>query len=345
MRRSVAMPCNIVTSRSHASVISMNDISATQQKSHDFRGSNHSRNARRVGVVLMFSFAMMVGEIAAGQIYGSMALLADGWHMATHLAALGISLLAYMFAERQATNDHFSFGTGKFGDLGAYTSAVVLAIVALGIGYEAINRFFNPTPIQYAEAMAVAALGLVVNIIAAFLLQEDHGHSHDHGHAHGHGHDHAQSHAHAHDHGDHHKDLNLKSAYVHMLADAATSVLAMLAIGCGWFLGWVIFDPIVGLVGAVVILRWAYLLMKSAGATLLDAQPNIALTEAIRAEIEAMGDKVTDLHIWRVGPGHLAGIVSIATSEARDADFYRAALTGIAKLSHLTIEVEVRPGM
>nr|WP_298688822.1 CDF family Co(II)/Ni(II) efflux transporter DmeF [uncultured Dongia sp.] len=314
-------------------------------KSHDFRGSNHARNARRVRIVLLFSFAMMVGEIAAGHFYGSMALLADGWHMATHLAALGISLLAYTFAERQATNDHFSFGTGKFGDLGAYTSAVVLAIVALGIGYEAIDRFFNPTPIQYVEAMAVAALGLLVNIVAALLLQEDHGHGHDHGHSHSHAdHDHAAHDHAAHDHGDHHKDLNLKSAYVHMLADAATSVLAMAAIGCGWAFGWAFLDPVIGLVGAVVILRWAYLLMKSAGATLLDAQPNIALTEAIRAEIEALGDHVTDLHVWRVGPGHLAGIVSIATTESRDVDFYRAALTGVAKLSHLTIEVEVRPG-
>jgi cation diffusion facilitator family transporter len=321
----------------------MSEIATATQKSHDFRGSNHARNARRVRIVLLFSFAMMVGEIAAGHFYGSMALLADGWHMATHLAALGISLLAYTFAERQATNDHFSFGTGKFGDLGAYTSAVVLAIVAFGIGYEAIDRFFNPTPIQYVEAMAVAALGLIVNIIAALLLQEDHGHSHA-GHDHG-GHDHA-AHDHAsRDHGDHHKDLNLKSAYVHMLADAATSVLAMAAIGCAWAFGWVFLDPVIGLVGAIVILRWAYSLMKSAGATLLDAQPNIALTEAIRSEVEALGDRVTDLHVWRVGPGHLAGIVSIATTEPRDVDFYRAALTGVAKLSHLTIEVEVRPGV
>ena len=193
------------------------------------------------------------------------------------------------------------------------------------------------------EAMAVAALGLTVNIVAALLLQEDHGHDH-HGHGHDQGHAHAHDHTHAHDHGhDHHKDLNLRSAYVHMLADAATSVLAMAAIGCGWMFGWAFLDPVIGLVGAAVILRWAYLLMKSSGATLLDAQPNIALTEAIRAEIEALGDRVTDLHVWRVGPGHLAGIVSIATTESRDVDFYRAALTGVAQLSHLTIEVEVRP--
>ncbi|WP_303976483.1 CDF family Co(II)/Ni(II) efflux transporter DmeF [Dongia mobilis] len=321
----------------------MNETLNATQKSHDFRGASHARNARRVRIVLLFSCAMMVGEIAAGHFYGSMALLADGWHMATHLAALGISLLAYTFAERQASNARFSFGTGKFGDLGAYTSAVVLAIVALGIGYEAVDRFLNPTSIRYAEAMAVAALGLTVNIVAALLLQEDHGHDH-HGHGHDQGHAHAHDHTHAHDHGhDHHKDLNLRSAYVHMLADAATSVLAMAAIGCGWMFGWAFLDPVIGLVGAAVILRWAYLLMKSSGATLLDAQPNIALTEAIRAEIEALGDRVTDLHVWRVGPGHLAGIVSIATTESRDVDFYRAALTGVAQLSHLTIEVEVRP--
>ncbi|MBI2253021.1 MAG: CDF family Co(II)/Ni(II) efflux transporter DmeF [Proteobacteria bacterium] len=311
---------------------------SSTHKTHDFRGQNHARNARRVRIVLIFSFAMMVGEIAAGQIFGSMALLADGWHMATHLAALGISLLAYSFAASHAENARFTFGTGKFGDLGAYTSAVVLAIVALGIGYEAIDRFVNPAPIQYAEAMGVAALGLIVNIVAALLLQEDHGH--DHGHAHSHD---THSHDHGHDHsGEHHKDLNLKSAYVHMLADAATSVLAMAAIGAGWWLGWTVFDPIVGLVGAVVILRWVYGLMKSAGAVLLDVQPNVDLTDAIRAEIEALGDDVTDLHVWRVGPGHLAGIVSIATAEPRNVDFYRAALTGVAKLSHLTIEVEVK---
>lgn len=315
-------------------------------KSHDFRGRDHARNARRVKIVLGFSFAMMVGEIAAGHFFGSMALLADGWHMATHLAALGISLAAYIFAESHAENARFSFGTGKFGDLGAYTSAVVLAIVALGIGYEAIDRFFNPTPMQYAEAMGVAALGLVVNIVAALLLQDDHGHGHDHGHDHGnaHHHDHGHhdhGHDHDHDHG-HHKDLNLKSAYVHMLADAATSVLAMLAIGCAWAFGWQMLDAVVGLVGAIVILRWAYGLMRSAGAVLLDVEPNVALTDAIRAEIEALGDAVTDLHVWRVGPGHLAGIVSIATAEPRTVDFYRAALTGIAKLSHLTIEVEVK---
>ncbi|WP_374314454.1 CDF family Co(II)/Ni(II) efflux transporter DmeF [Dongia sp.] len=321
----------------------MTDTANTTHKSHDFRGRNHARNARRVRIVLLFSFAMMVGEIAAGQIFGSMALLADGWHMATHLAALGISLLAYTFAERQAENARFTFGTGKFGDLGAYTSAVVLAMVALGIGYEAVDRFFNPAPIQYAEAMGVAALGLIVNIVAALLLQEDHGHSHhghDH-HDHGHDHDHDHDHGHAHG-GDHHKDLNLKSAYVHMLADAATSVLAMAAIGLGWWLGWTVFDPIVGLVGAIVILRWAYTLMKSSGAMLLDVQPNVELTEAIRAEIEALGDEVTDLHVWRVGPGHLAGIVSVATDQQRGVEFYRAALTGVAKLSHLTIEVEVK---
>jgi cation diffusion facilitator family transporter len=318
-----------------------------RHKNHDFRGRDHARNAGRVKLVLAFSAVMMVGEIVAGHLFGSMALLADGWHMATHLAALGISLAAYVLAERQSANDHFSFGTGKFGDLGAYTSAVVLAIVALGIAWESIDRFFNPTAIRYAEAMGVAMLGLVVNAVAAILLhQPGHGHGHDHhGHDH-HGHDHhGHSHHghddHAHGHGHDHQDLNLTSAYVHMLADAATSVAAILAIGLAWAFGWVGLDPFIGMVGAIVILRWAYLLMRSAGATLLDAQPNIELTQAIRAEVEALGDRVTDLHVWRVGPGHLAGIVSIVTSQPRNVDFYRAALTGIAKLSHLTIEVEV----
>ncbi|MBL8709488.1 MAG: CDF family Co(II)/Ni(II) efflux transporter DmeF, partial [Rhodospirillaceae bacterium] len=252
----------------------------------------------------------------------------------------GISLIAYVFAERQAENERFSFGTGKFGDLGAYTSAVVLAIVALGIAWESVDRYFNPTAIAYQEAMAVAVLGLVVNAVAALLLMEDH--HHDHGHDHPHGHDHGHSHSHVHSAGhDHHQDLNLRSAYVHMLADAATSVMAIAAIGLAWAFGWVGLDPVIGIVGAAVILRWAYLLMRSSGATLLDAQPSAELTNAIRAEVEALGDQVTDLHVWRVGPGHLAGIVSIVTRQPRNVDFYRAALTGVAKLSHLTIEVEV----
>lgn len=323
----------------------MSEISAGRHKNHDFRGRHHARNAGRVKIVLAFSAVMMAGEIVAGHVFGSMALLADGWHMATHLAALGISLIAYVLAERQADNDHFSFGTGKFGDLGAYTSAVVLAMVALGIAWESIDRFFNPQVIAYREAMAVAVLGLVVNAVAAVLLMEHHGH--EHGHHHGHGHDHGHTHDpdhrhdHAHDHGHHHQDLNLKSAYVHMLADAATSVMAIAAIGLAWAFGWVGLDPVIGIVGALVILRWAYLLMRSSGATLLDAQPSAELTNAIRDEVEALGDRVTDLHVWRVGPGHLAGIVSIVTVKERNVEFYRAVLTGVAKLSHLTIEVEV----
>jgi cation diffusion facilitator family transporter len=317
----------------------MNETMIGQHKNHDFRGRHHARNAGRVKIVLAFSAVMMVGEIVAGHLFGSMALLADGWHMATHLAALGISLIAYIFAERQAENDRFSFGTGKFGDLGAYTSAVVLAIVAIGIAWESIDRFFNPTAIAYQEAMGVAVLGLIVNAVAALLLMEDHQHGHGHVHAHDH-----EEHEHGHGHeepGHHHQDLNLKSAYVHMLADAATSVMAIAAIGLAWAFGWIGLDPVIGIVGAIVILRWAYLLMRSSGATLLDAQPSAELTNAIRAEVEALGDRVTDLHVWRVGPGHLAGIVSITTTQPRNVDFYRAALTGIAKLSHLTIEVEV----
>lgn len=314
----------------------MTENDLNQTKNHDFRGRHHARNAGRVKLVLAISALMMVGEIAAGHVFGSMALLADGWHMATHLAALGISSAAYVFADRQAGNDRFSFGTGKFGDLGAYTSAVVLAIVALFIAWESIDRFFNPAPIAYREAMAVAVLGLVVNAVAALLLREEpHHHAHDH-HGDGpHGHDHHR-HRQA-----HHQDLNLASAHIHMLADAATSVGAILAIGFAWAFGWIGLDPLIGLVGAAVILRWAYLLMRASGATLLDVQPNGEITAAIRAEIEALGDRVTDLHVWRVGPGHLAGIVSIVTAKSRDVDFYRAALTGIANLSHLTIEVEV----
>jgi cation diffusion facilitator family transporter len=292
---------------------------------HAFLGVNHARHARRVQWALALTGVMMVGEIAAGYAFGSMALLADGWHMATHLAALGISALAYVFARRHAGNRRFSFGTGKFGDLGAYTSALLLGLVAIGIAVESVERLMAPVVIRYPEALAVAVLGLLVNIAAALLLKEDHAHWRaPDGSAH--------AHSHAHDH-------NLRSAYMHMLADAATSVLAILGIGLAWGLGWVGLDPIIGIVGAIVILRWAYQLIRSAGAVLLDAVPSGPLTADLRAEVEELGDRLADLHVWRVGPGHLAAIVSIVTEEDRDAAFYRQRLLSVTRLSHVTIEV------
>ena len=208
---------------------------------HVFLGAKHARNERRTWFVVVLTAIMMVGEIVAGTLFGSMALLADGWHMATHAAALGIAALAYLFARRQARNAHFTFGTGKFGDLAAFASAVILGIVAIQIAFESVERLVNPVTIAYREAIAVAVLGLVVNLVSAFLLREEHDHDHHHGHTHGH------DHAHAH----HHHDNNLRAAYVHVIADAATSVLAIAALVTAAYLQWTWADPIVGIVGAM----------------------------------------------------------------------------------------------
>jgi cation diffusion facilitator family transporter len=196
---------------------------------HVFLGSRHDRHERRTWFVVALTAAMMVGEIVVGWLSGSMALLADGWHMATHAAALGIAALAYLFARRQAGNSHFTFGTGKFGDLAAFSSAIILTMIAVQIAYESVVRLLHPVPIAYGEAIAVAALGLVVNIVSAWLLRDDH----DHHHGHGHDHDHLQSHSHRHD------DNNLRAAYVHVMADAATSILAIAALLVAMYAQWV----------------------------------------------------------------------------------------------------------
>lgn len=309
---------------------------------HVFLGQTHERNERRTWFVVALTVAMMIGEITAGSFFGSMALLADGWHMGTHAAALGIAGLAYLFARRQAGNTQFSFGTGKFGDLAAFSSALILGIIALQIAYESMLRLITPVPITYVEAIAVATLGLIVNLVSAFLLRDSHDHHHGHSHAHDHhdhDHDHDDGH-HDHDHGGHHRDNNFRAAYVHVLADAATSVLAIAALVTGMYTGWSWADPAVGLVGSVVIASWAYTLIRDAGSVLLDVRFDQRMEGTIRARLEAGDDRVTDLHVWQVGPGHCAAVISLISDAPLQPAIYKQRLHDIKGLSHVTVEVE-----
>lgn len=316
-------------------------MSATH--SHVFLGADHDRNTRRVWLVIGLTAAMMVAEIVAGTIYGSMALVADGWHMATHAGAMLIAALAYGFARREARNPRFTFGTGKVGDLAAFASAIALALIALLIGWESAVRIFNPVEIGFEVAIIVAVIGLVVNLASAFLLKDDHGHHHGHSHAHhDHGHDHHDhDHPHPHPHGHGGRDNNLRAAYLHVLADALTSVLAIVALVSGSLLGWSWTDPVMGVVGALVIARWSWGLIRDSGRVLLDYVPS---SEDLPAEIrEAMtkpGDEITDLHVWQVGPGHHAAIVAVKSAEPQPPESYRARLSHIHELSHVTVEVQ-----
>jgi cation diffusion facilitator family transporter len=297
---------------------------------HVFLGSRHDRHERRTWFVVALTATMMVGEIVVGWLSGSMALLADGWHMATHAAALGIAALAYLFARRQAGNSHFTFGTGKFGDLAAFSSAIILSMIAVQIAYESAVRLLHPVPIAYGEAIAVAALGLVVNIVSAWLLRDDHDHHH------GHGHDHDQAHSRSH----HHHDNNLRAAYVHVMADAVTSILAITALLVAMYAQWVWADPAVGIIGSLVIASWAYGLLRASGAVLLDVNADKNLEMVIRDRLETKGDRVTDLHLWQVGPGHRAAVISVVSDHPLPPATYKRRLDGLRGLSHVTIEVE-----
>jgi cation diffusion facilitator family transporter len=289
-----------------------------------FLGASHEENARRTLWVVALTVVMMVGEIAAGYVTGSMALLADGFHMATHAGALGIAAAAYAYAKRHATSTRFSFGTGKVGDLGGFASALILGLVSLGIGVESLIRLFEPTQVQFGTATLIAIVGLVVNIVSALLLSG--GHGHHHGHDHGHSH-----HAHGH-------DNNLRSAYVHVLADALTSVLAIAALLAGRYLGWVWLDPAMGIVGSVVIARWAWTLMRETAGVLLDRTDD-HVAEEIRELVEQPGDAtITDLHVWQVGPEARAAIVSVVGRAGVDAQVIRERLAEVHEVSHLTVE-------
>lgn len=338
---------------------------------HVFLGQDHRRNERRVWWVIALTAGMMVVEIIAGNLYGSMALVADGWHMSTHAGAMLITALAYGYARRQARNPRFTFGTGKLGELAGFASAIVLALIAMLIGWDSLARLVDPVPIRFDEAIAIAAAGLLVNLVSAWLLRDDHGHAHGHGghapeqvrhdhhgHDHGHDHDHDHEHRHAHEddpdhahgHGAAHgrprrtHDNNLRSAYVHVLADALTSVLAIAALLAGRSYGWLWADPAMGVVGALVIARWSWGLIRDAGTVLLDATPQSGrMRRDIEQALDAGDGEIADLHVWQVGPGHYAAIVSLVTRHPRDSAFYKAKLAHIAGLSHLTVETQACP--
>jgi cation diffusion facilitator family transporter len=401
--------------------------------SHVFLGEGHEKSERRTWAVIWLCAAMMALEIVGGWLFGSIALIADGLHMSTHAGALLLAALAYTFARRYADDPRFTFGTGKLGDLAGFTSAIILAMIALLIGYEAVSRLFAPVPIHFAQAIPIAFLGLAVNVASAWILSGGHaGHGHSHGHAHGHGlahsgHDHdepkriatregavvldvfedgvpprfrlrtessaaltapavsvetvrpdgarqafafvdrgeflesideiPEPHAfianvtingetrtavfEEHDHADGAaaRDNNMRAAIVHVLADATVSVLVIVGLTLAWLFGWLWMDPAVGFVGALVIASWSVALIRDTGAVLLDMNPDRAMAENLRRAIEGDGDRVADLHLWRLGPGHLGAVVSVVTPTQRCEADYRAKLARFPSLSHLTIEV------
>jgi cation diffusion facilitator family transporter len=402
---------------------------------HVFLGEGHESSERKTWAVIWLCGIMMAAEIIGGVVFGSIALVADGMHMSTHAGALLLAALAYSYARKHANNPAFSFGTGKLGDLAGFTSAIVLAMIALLIGYESVGRIFAPVPIHFAEAIPIACLGLAVNVASAWLLSgghHDHGHSHSHSHDHAHhGHDHDEQHEiataggvvrlevfetgqpprfrvraitgaaltaqalsietlrsdgtrqrfamadkggflesideipephafiatlridgqeyrsvfeeHEHAHGSASRDNNMRAAVIHVMADAAVSVLVIAGLLLARAFGWLWMDPLAGIIGACVIASWSYGLIRDTGAILLDMNPDKGMASRLREDIEADGDKLADLHLWRLGPGHLGAIVSVVTGKERDADYYRARLARFKSLSHLTIEVARRP--
>ena len=404
---------------------------------HVFLGEDHEKAERRTWAVIILCSVMMIAEIIGGALFGSLALIADGLHMSTHAGALLLAALAYTYARKYANDRNFTFGTGKFGDLAAYSSAIVLAMIALLIAYEAVSRLLNPVPISFNEAIPIAVLGLAVNVASAWLLASGHHHAHGHGHSHGHGHDHDhgeeprrielgtgavdievfedkvpprfrvsadlavlagvsdvsietirpdgsrqlftfedrdgflesrdeipephaflakvrlvqkgqqheqelefEEHDHEAAHGVHHRDNNMRAAVIHVMADAAVSVLVIAGLLMARAFGWLWMDPLAGFIGALVIANWSVGLLRDTGGILLDRTPDPRMAEKVRLVIESEGDRVTDLHLWRLGPGHLGAIVSVATSGAREAAHYRQRLAKFADLSHVTVEVQ-----
>jgi cation diffusion facilitator family transporter len=276
------------------------------------------RNTMRV---ILLTFSMMAIEVAAGLLFGSMALLADGWHMGTHAGALGITAFAYRFARRNADNPDYSFGTGKVGVLGGFTSAVVLLMIALFMGFESVQRILSPVPIQFNAAIGVAVLGLLVNVASAFILQGG-----------------------EHDHQDDHHDHNLRAAYLHVIADAMTSVLAIIALTTGKYFGWTWMDPIMGIVGSLVIAKWSYGLLRDTSSILLDRVADKETVAAIKSAIEADADnRVADIHVWIVGSHQMSAIISIVTHFPQEPQYYKKLLSGFQNLAHLTVEIQRSP--
>ncbi len=364
---------------------------APWQHSHDF-AADHSNAERGTTRVMWLAAAMMVVEVAAGMFYGSMALLADGWHMATHVAAFGIAVFAYRYARRHADNPRFTLGTGKVGVLGGFASAVALLVVAAMLGIESAGRIIEPRPIAFTESLIVAALGLVVNLVSGLMLQGHHDHGHvqeggrGHGHEHGFGHGlgHAEDHVHGHDdghdhghgHGDDHDhdhahgpaspsghghatdqaatrrtgiaqshDHNLRAAYLHVLADALTSLLAIVALLAGRFFGWLWLDTAIGILGAIVIARWAWALLRETSDILLDASADEDTRDKIRERIESGSDaRVADLHVWYLGPQRLSAAVSVVTHDGHGPEHYKGLLRDLPHLAHVMVEVNVCDG-
>jgi cation diffusion facilitator family transporter len=310
---------------------------------HTFLGQHHGTHERRTWSVVGLTAFMMVAEIVGGTLFGSIALVADGWHMATHVAALAIAGLAYLFARRHAANARFSLGTGKFGELAAFSSAIILGMIAFGVAYESVLRLGNPVTIHFQEAIPIAVLGLCINLASAWLLRDEHDHTHGHGRNHDHAHhDHDHDHEH-HGHAVRQHDINLRAAYVHVLADALISILAIAGLSAAWAFGWNFMDPLVGLIGAIVIASWSLSLLRAAGGVLLDTVPDLGLEQRIRALMERDGDRVCDLHVWQVGPGHLAVMASVVSEAPQAPAVYKDRLSGLAGLSHVTVEVHAYP--
>jgi cation diffusion facilitator family transporter len=397
---------------------------------HVFLGEGHDKNERRTWLVIWLCGAMMIAEIVGGLLFGSIALVADGLHMSTHAGALLLAALAYTYARKRAGDPNFTFGTGKFGDLAGFTSAIILAMIALLIAYESVSRLFAPVAIHFAEAIPIACLGLAVNIASAWLLSSG-GHHHGHGHSHAHeGHDHDAAHhisteagtvvlevfedgvpphfrlhvetgpalkeqatsvetlrsdgtrqlfamkdqggylesveeipephaftasvrigqqdypvvfaEHEHAHESAGRDNNMRAAVVHVMADAAVSVLVITGLVLARAFGWLWMDPLAGIIGAAVIASWSYGLIRDTGAILLDMNPDRGMAERMRATVETDGDRLTDLHLWRLGPGHLGAILSVATQRQRGPEYYQSLLRRFRSLSHVTVEVQHR---
>ena len=285
---------------------------------HHFLSVHHHVHERRTWLVIGLTTSMMIVEIAAGLMFGSMALLADGWHMASHASAMGITAGAYYWGRKHRENRRFTFGTGKFGDLAGYSSALLLGLIAIIMAYESVLRFINPVAIHFNEAILVAVVGLIVNVASAFILKEDHHHPA----------------------GDDHHDHNLRAAYLHVLADALTSILAIAALTFGKFLGWDFMDPAMGVVSALVISRWSYGLMRDTGGVLLDYNQNDRITGQIKQALEDEDSaRIDDLHVWRMGPGHYGCIIALTTKGRQKISDLKKRLCDIPDLSHVTIEV------
>ncbi|MEZ9125291.1 CDF family Co(II)/Ni(II) efflux transporter DmeF [Vibrio splendidus] len=304
---------------------------------HNF-SSHNSQGEKRTFYVLLLTVITMIVEIVAGTIYGSMALLADGWHMGTHAAAFGITLFAYRYAKKHAESERFSFGTGKVSVLGGYTSAIALGIVALLMLVESVHRLFNPQAIQFNEAIIVACIGLTVNVVSMFLLG-DHHHDHGHEHGHSHSHDHDSDHGHKHvEHHGHHHDHNLRAAYMHVLADTLTSLLAIVALLFGKFYGWNWLDAAMGMVGAFVIAKWTMNLMKQTSPILLDENIEQDYRDSVTETLMPYAS-VTDFHMWKVSGHHYSAAITLESNSDKTVSEYKQMLAKFDKINHLTLEV------